>query len=249
MHFPLWTRTLATATLVSALPGNAPINFPLPGPVTGDSISTHTHDPAIIKFNGMYYLFATHNNISITTAPSMKGPWTRVGQVLKEGSTIQNSGRLDAWAPDVHEIDGTFYLYYAVSTFGTRHSSVGVATSKSLAPGSWTDHGAVITSGVRETNPALMNTNAIDPNLFYDPKTRQATLQFGSFWSDIWQIPMEANLMTPTNTGVHLAFDPVRPSPVEGSFLHRAANGWYYLYVSHGICCNYGTPPLPPPGK
>ncbi|RKO88416.1 glycosyl hydrolase [Blyttiomyces helicus] len=254
MHFPLWTRTLATAALVSALPGTSPAipdtsTFPLPGPVTGDPISTHTHDPAIIKFKGTYYLFATHNNISITTAPSMAGPWTRIGQVLEKGSIIDNAGRFDPWAPDVQEINGTFYLYYAVSTFATDKSSIGVATSTSLAPGTWTDHGAIITTGVPTNDPALVDTNAIDPNLFYDPSTRAATLQIGSFFSDIWQIPMEADLLAAGQSGVHLALDPVAPSPVEGSFLHRAANGFYYLYVSHGICCGYGTPPLPAPGK
>ncbi|RKO89750.1 glycosyl hydrolase, partial [Blyttiomyces helicus] len=211
--------------------------------------ATHIHDPALIKFKGKYYLFATHNNISISTAPSLKGPWARIGEVLKGGSIISNTGSVDPWAPDVHEVGGTFYLYYAVSTFGTRKSSIGVATSKSLAPGTWTDHGAVVTSGVTTNNPALRDTNAIDPNLFYDPTTRTATLQLGSFWSDIWQIPMETNLMSAAKTGVHLALDPVSPSPVEAAFLHRAANGWYYLYVSHGICCGYGTPPLPSPGK
>ncbi|RKO87259.1 glycosyl hydrolase, partial [Blyttiomyces helicus] len=206
-----------------------------------------THDPSIIKFKGMYYLFATHDNISITTAPSLEGPWTRVGQVLEKGSKIDSRNRFDPWAPDVHEIDGTFYLYYAVSTFGSRHSSVGLATSRSLAPGTWTDHGAVITTGVPTNNPALRDSNAIDPNLFYDQSTGLATLQFGSFYSDIWQVPLESDFMTPSNGGI-LAFDPTFPSPIEGAFLHRAANGFYYLFVSHGICCGFGTV-IPPAGQ
>jgi len=50
-----------------------------------------------------------------------------------------------------------------------------------LLPGSWTDHGAVIASSPDAAYP-LNTTNAIDPNLFIDPKTGQAYLNYGSFW-------------------------------------------------------------------
>lgn len=51
-------------------------------------------------------------------------------------------------------------MYYAVSTFGSQNSAIGVATSSTMEVGSWTDHGA---TGVASSAGKLYN--AIDPNL------------------------------------------------------------------------------------
>ena len=40
----------------------------------------------------------------------------------------------DFWAPDIHYINGQYYLYYAVSTFGSQISAIGLATSPTLDP-------------------------------------------------------------------------------------------------------------------
>lgn len=81
-------------------------------------------------------------------------------------------------APSVHLIGSTYYLYYAVSVFGSQSSAIGYATSTTMEAGSWTDHGA---TGVASTSSKPYN--AIDPALI------QATdgsyyLNFGSFWAD-----------------------------------------------------------------
>ncbi|KAG8732653.1 hypothetical protein FRC11_011781, partial [Ceratobasidium sp. 423] len=58
----------------------------------------------------------------------------------------QNAGHCDTWAPDVVNINGTYFLYYSISQFGTQNSVIGVATSKTMEYGSWTDHGTVFSS-------------------------------------------------------------------------------------------------------
>jgi len=35
------------------------------------------------------------------------------------------------------------YLYYAVSTFGSQVSAIGLAVSSTMDPGTWTDRGSV----------------------------------------------------------------------------------------------------------
>lgn len=51
-------------------------------------------------------------------------------------------------------------MYYAISTFGTQNSAIGVATSPTMEVGSWTDLGA---TGIASSTGK--DYNAIDPNL------------------------------------------------------------------------------------
>ncbi len=68
--------------------------------------------------------------------------------------------RLLPQAPDVHKVGSLYYLYYSVSTFGSQNSVIGLATSSTMDPGSWTDVRSV---GVASTSAKPYNT--IDPNL------------------------------------------------------------------------------------
>lgn len=63
-------------------------------------------------------------------------------------------------APDVQLVGSTYYMYYAISTFGTQNSAIGVATSPTMEVGSWTDLGA---TGIASSTGK--DYNAIDPNL------------------------------------------------------------------------------------
>jgi GH43 family beta-xylosidase len=49
------------------------------------------------------------------------------------------------WAPELVEHDGTWYLYYSASTFGTNTSVIAVATNTTLDPNdpdyAWVDGG------------------------------------------------------------------------------------------------------------
>ena len=40
------------------------------------------------------------------------------------------------WAPDISFFNGLYHLYYSVSTFGSNHSVIGLATNKTLDPAS-----------------------------------------------------------------------------------------------------------------
>ena len=69
--------------------------------------------------------------------------------------------------------NGVYYAYYAASTFGSQNSAIGLATSSSMDPGTWTDHGQVFASA---TGAAY---NAIDPNLVID-ESGKPVLTFGA---------------------------------------------------------------------
>lgn len=73
-------------------------------------------------------------------------PWTSVGDVLPNCANVNSPGNCELWAPDVNYYDGEYVLYYSASTISTQISVIGVATSPSMEPGTWTDHGEVISS-------------------------------------------------------------------------------------------------------
>ncbi|KAL2071379.1 hypothetical protein VTL71DRAFT_12614 [Oculimacula yallundae] len=215
------------------------------------------HDPAIIQrsSDGKYYKFNTGGNIEIATASNLAGPWTLKGFVLNGGSVIDNPGRKDAWAPDVTLVNGIYHLYYSVSTFGSQvsptfffvlsmffydlNSAIGLATSATLDPGSWTDKGAI---GV--TSSAGKSYNAIDANLIAVGGSYY--LNFGSFWHDIYQVKLNAAATKGGGAAAYnIEYDSTGGSPCEGAYLFYYS-GYYYLTWSRGVCCGYDkTKPAP----
>jgi arabinan endo-1,5-alpha-L-arabinosidase len=225
--------------LLSSLATASPIYkraFPDPVPMTGD-ISGFVHDPSVIRRDdGTYFLFTTNNKTNIASAPSMSGPWTHLGSALPNGSIIDLPGNNDLWAPDIAKLDDTYYLYYSVSDWGAQNQSdIGVATSTTLEPGSWTDHGSI---GI----PRDQRYNRIDPNLFVESPTSTPLLAFGSFHDNIFQYPMASPPLhiLPNASYTHLEQNTTREN-VEGAYQFRwMLNGenYYYLFFSGGACCN-----------
>ncbi|KAM0331328.1 hypothetical protein ACHAQA_002998 [Verticillium albo-atrum] len=203
-----------------------------PGACSG--VCVNTHDPSIIQSNdGTYFRFSTGGKIAVHSAPALEGPWTYRGAALPKGSNINLAGNQDLWAPDVIKHGNTFYLYYTVSSFGSQNSAIGVASSPSLAPGSWTDLGA---TGIR--SDSSKSYNAIDAQLIQ--VDGYWLLTWGSFWSNLFQVRMAS---TPTRiasgaTLKQVAFDPTPPQAVEGPFVFKYGS-YYYLFYSKGKCCDY----------
>ena len=142
-------------------------------------------------------------------------------------------------APDVHQVGSLYYLYYAVSTFGSQDSAIGVATSSTMEVGSWTDLGS---TGVASSSSKVYN--AIDPNLIDVSGTYY--LNFGSFWDDIYQVEMASTPTKTSGSSYNIAYNASGTHAEEGSYLFYYS-GYYYLLISSGICCGYNTD-LPAPG-
>jgi arabinan endo-1,5-alpha-L-arabinosidase len=200
------------------------------------------HDPsAVIKCGNLYYVFGTGQGI-ISKSSADKIYWV-TGPAVFANSPNWTTNAVpgftgDFWAPDISYFNGQYYLYYAVSTFGSQVSAIGLATNPTLDPGDpgyqWTDHGAVIQSS------SSVNYNTIDPSVTFD-SSGNLWMSFGSFWTGIKLIQLDSTtgLRNTTNTTVYsLATDDAASGdPIEASYLYHYGN-YFYLFVNWGACCD-----------
>jgi len=199
------------------------------------------HDPAIIRAGHTYYVFSTIGRyIGIRTSPDLRH-WSDAGAVFAQIPAWAKAaipGTEGIWAPDISYVDGAYRLYYAVSTFGSNRSAIGLATNVTLDPADpryrWIDHGSVVQSRPGD------DYNAIDPNLVVDAHGRQ-WLSFGSFWGGIQLIALDPATGKPA-TGARPMPIARRlvpagaPDPIEAPFIFRH-DDWYYLVTSFDYCC------------
>lgn len=197
---------------------------------------THVHDPCIIKSEGSYYIFSTGDRIEMRRSDDLNY-WQRLNQVfpsIPEWGVQEVPGVRNIWAPDIFYRDSVFYLYYSLSTFGSNHSRIGLATNKTLNTSSpdykWIDQGKVIESN------SINNYNAIDPNIVEDKEGR-LWLSFGSFWSGIKLVELDTTTMKPSsNSTIHSIARRSGVGAVEAPFIILKDN-YYYLFVSFDFCC------------
>lgn len=98
---------------------------------------------------------------------------------------------------------------------------------------SWTDHGSV---GVASSSSK--SYNAIDPNLIDADGTYY--LNFGSFWDDIYQVPMNSAAKKTSSSSYNIAYTSSGTHAEEGAYMYKYGS-YYYLFYSAGICCGYDT--------
>lgn len=236
-------RTRAVAVLTAALltllslafllpTTAAATTYPDPQPVTGD---TGIHDPTMIRLkDGSYVAYSTHGYIEARVSKDREH-WKRsaVGAFAEPPAWwYEYNDTADPWAPEIIHRSGRYWLYYAVSSWGSNHSAIGVATSESGRPGTWKDHGKVFSSEIGD------HWNAIDP--YVVKSDGKLWMAFGSYWTGIRMIRLDRStgLAHPTDTTVHhLATRPDLPYAVEAPTLvkHR---GYWYLFNSYDACCS-----------
>jgi len=233
----LGMAALALAGIASAQQPPAPTGATLNSRLSGDLVPTH--DPVIAKERGTYYVFGT--GLSAKTSPDLVH-WTKATPpltALPDWATKAVPGAKGMWAPDIALVNGRWRLYYAVSTFGSNRSAIGLATSATLDPAApgygWRDEGLVLMS------TAANDYNAIDPNLAIDADGRQ-WLSFGSFWSGLKLVeldPKTGKPLHPAAAPIAIAHRPApagAPAPVEAPFIIRHG-GAYWLFASYDYCC------------
>lgn len=211
------------------------------------------HDPVMIKQDQTYYLFATGRGISVWSSLDLQD-WTKEEQIFDTAPEwiykVVPDFRNHMWAPDIAYHNGTYYLYYSVSSFGKNTSAIGVATNQTLHRNDpdfeWIDHGPVV-----ESIPGRDLWNAIDPNLAIDNEGTP-WLTFGSYWLGMKLVKLQDNL---TKVAVNTAAEwhtiaarhrywklderdagDSENGDIEAPFIFKK-NGYYYLFSSWDRCC------------
>ncbi len=195
------------------------------------------HDPStIIQCKNRYYIFSTGQGILSKSSADkvfwVSGPPVFASPPAWTTSAVPGFSGL-FWAPDILYLNNQYYLYYAVSTFGSQVSAIGLVTNPTLDPTDpayqWTDRGLVIGS----TNGSPYNT--IDPSFCRD-NSGNLWMAFGSYWNGIYlvQLNTTTGLRIPPNSPTYqLAHN----GSIEASYLWRRG-GYYYLFVNWGSCCD-----------
>jgi hypothetical protein len=200
------------------------------------------HDPsAVIQCNGLYYVYGTGQGI--ISKYSTDGVYWITGPSVFTNPPSWTTNDVpgftgDFWAPDIEYFNGLYHIYYAVSTFGSQVSGIGLATNPTLNPNApnylWTDQGPVIQSVNGDSY------NCIDPSVTFDTSSN-LWMSFGSFWTGIKLIQLNPStgLRSTSNTTIYsIANDNAASGdPIEGSYLY-AHGGYYYLFVNWGTCCD-----------
>lgn len=211
----------------------ATFNGERPAPLTLSG-NTFAHDPTMIKAGDTYYRFWTGDYVPSAKSTDLRN-WVNAPSVYDEQypnwvsqwrSEHPDNTFNFPWAPDVSYFGGKYHLYSSFSAFFGRNSScITHLSTTDLAAGEWTDHGPVICS---ESGDAF---NAIDADVGFTAEGAPY-LAFGSFWDGIFAFALD-------DAGNRVGSDVTRlawASEIEAPVLFYRC-GFYYLFVSHGLCC------------
>jgi arabinan endo-1,5-alpha-L-arabinosidase len=193
------------------------------------------HDPSTVTAHaGRYYTYGTGNGLPILTSDD-GWTWRRTGSLMsalpdgKPGTEVLTRGGNNTWAPDVIHIGDKFFLYYSAPGIQPK-SAIGLLVGRTLDPTSpdyhWEDGGPIVWSD------GIEDSNAIDPGVLLAPDGR-LWLTYGSYFGYIRLVeldPKTGKRRYPDRAPMNIAINSEASIPI----YH---DGWYYLLVTHGSCC------------
>jgi arabinan endo-1,5-alpha-L-arabinosidase len=198
------------------------------------------HDPStIVQHDGRYYAYATGGGLPISVSDD-GWTWRRMGNLMsalpegKAGPAVLARGGSNTWAPDAIKIGDKYFVYYSAPATQPR-AAIGLLVGRSLDPASpdyrWEDAGPVVWSD------GIEDSNAIDPGVFLDPTDGRLWLTYGSYFGYIRLVELDP--ATGLRRYPRRAADDIAINSEASIIIHR--DGWYYLLVTHGSCCQGAT--------
>ncbi len=188
-------------------------------------------DPSVIRAaDGWFYAYGTENTWSDGVhhlVPIIKSKnlinWQYESDAFSSRPKWKAKGGI--WAPDVTEVNGKYYMYYSISTWGDANPGIGLAIAD--APqGPFIDNGKIFDS------QSIGVSNSIDPFLFQTGKsdTRKSYLFWGSF-NGIYGIEMSDDLKSTIGNKFKIA-----GNAFEAPYILER-NGKFFFFGSIGSCC------------
>jgi len=196
-----------------------------------------TADPAPLVHDGVVYLYTSHDE---DNAPVGMGHflmldwkcysstdmvnWTDHGTVASLKTFPWADQSNDAWAPQVVERGGRFYLYAPVSVSGSPKNVIAVAVADNPL-GPFKD---------ALGRPLIDKANGyIDPTVFVDDDG-QAYLYFGN--PNLWYVRLNPDMISYSGEIVQ---EPTKPENYqEGPWFYKRGSHYYMAYAS--TCCPEG---------
>lgn len=186
-------------------------------------------DPSILRDDdGRYWAFSTEGDYAMSEDLVN---WEYMGNILMTaGSPNWATNGAHLWAPDIQKIGDKYICYYSMSTWGDPNPGIGFAYCEDLYEGFWIDGGKLFLSS------EIGVANSIDPMVYAEDDV--VYMYFGSF-NGIYVIELEPDGMSLYGDSIEYArfSKKLLTWPYEGSYVVKR-NGYYYLYLSEGSCCN-----------
>jgi len=211
-----------------------PLCLALHGRAENPVVQTNfTADPAPMVYNGTVYLYTSHDeddasqfkmlNWKLYTSTDMVN-WTDHGTVASLATFPWAVQTNDAWAPQVIERNGKFYLYAPISVPGWPKNVIAVAVADSpLGPFKDALGHPLIAKAVGN----------IDPTVFIDDDG-QAYLYWGN--PNLWYVKLNKDMIS--YSGEIVKIDSRPENYQEGPWFYKRNGKYYMAYASH--CCPEG---------
>jgi len=192
-----------------------------------------TADPAPLVYRGTVYLFTSHDEDDGTgfhmldwklySSTDMVN-WTEHGTIASLATFPWAVQSNDAWAPQVVERDGKFYLYVPISVPGQPKNVIAVAVADKIT-GPYKD---------ALGHPLIAKAKGyIDPTVFVDDDG-QAYLYWGN--PNLWYVKLNKNMIS--YSGDIVKVDSKPENYQEGPWFYKRNGKYYMAYASH--CCPEG---------
>ena len=171
----LYPLCAAVALVATAACGGAKATEPGPSPIPSctftNPVASSGQDPWVVRSNGFYYLIESGAaGITVYKSPTLTS--LKQSGVLIWARPAGGWNSANVWAPELHFIDGKWYVYYAAGLPGPNNQftnqRAGVLESADANPqGAYTDRGMLYTGDSVETvsgsvTTAIGNRWAID---------------------------------------------------------------------------------------
>ena len=189
-------------------------------------------DPTVLRAaDGWFYGYGTENTWTDGVhhiVPIIKSKnlvqWHFVADAFTARPAWKSEGGI--WAPDVSFVNGKYYMFYSISTWGDKNPGIGVAIA-TQPDGNFIDLGKIFDS------QSIGVANSIDPFLFQTSVGAQlkSYLFWGSFYG-IYGIEMAADLKSTTGTKFKIA-----GNAFEAPYIYEK-EGKFIFFGSIGSCCD-----------